>query len=411
MFKKTRLRLTLLHSIVFTLFILVMGFVIYDYVHTYIYKDVDHSLLDAVGQLEKEHRLMPNMKPPGVNPQQSVSVAVWSEDGQLLNPDNVFDEAIITKNRKKLIPEKQKVLKDVALQEVKYRVISVEAILQGNPVTVTFIRNIDVENQVMSRLLHIMIVGCVVGIIFAVAAGFFLAARALRPIKHAWDKQQQFVSDASHEIRTPIAVIQSRGEVLLQSPQATIQEKADDVSVILKECRRLTKLVKNLLTLARSDSNTIQLDRKKFALNELLQDIVGHYAEFAQFQGKEISLAPLPAITFYGDRDRIHQLLIILLDNAMKYTDKHGVVKLSAYETKHTINIEVADNGIGRKEEELANIFDRFYQVDKSRSKTDSLGLGLSIAVWIVEQHEGKIKVKSQWGSGSCFTIVFPKKH
>ena len=115
----------------------------------------------------------------------------------------------------------------------------------------------------------------------------FLAGRALVPIQNSWEKQQQFVSDASHELRTPLAVIQSKTDVLFQSPSATIEEKAMDISTISKECRRLSKLVSNLLLLARSDSNQIEMDKKTFELDKLLEEIVAPYKEIASYQEKK----------------------------------------------------------------------------------------------------------------------------
>jgi signal transduction histidine kinase len=218
------------------------------------------------------------------------------------------------------------------------------------------------------------------------------------------------VSDASHELRTPLSVIQTRAEILIQDPVATIQDKLPDISVVLKECRRLSRLVGNLLTLARSDSNVIEMDKKEFYLDELLDEIAEHFSEVAMFQNKKISVTSAPPITFYGDKDRIHQLLIILLDNAMKYTGENGEIKLSCYQTKHQIGLVVEDNGIGIKEEDIPKIFDRFYQVSKSRTKSDSLGLGLSIAQWIVEKHSGKFKVDSKPGKGTRFEIQFSKR-
>lgn len=238
---------------------------------------------------------------------------------------------------------------------------------------------------------------------------FFLAGRALIPIQNSWEKQQQFVSDASHELRTPLAVIQSKTDVLFQSPSATIEEKAVDISTISKECRRLSKLVSNLLLLARSDSNQIEMDKKTFELDKLLEEIINPYKEIASYQEKAMILKVERDITFMGDRERIHQMMVILLDNAMKYTNEDGHIQIDCTQTSNSIRIRVKDNGIGVKEEDIPNLFDRFYQGDKARSMSEGAGLGLSIANWIVEKHYGKISVESKWGEGTCFEVIFPK--
>lgn len=238
---------------------------------------------------------------------------------------------------------------------------------------------------------------------------FFLAGRALVPIQSSWEKQQQFVSDASHELRTPLAVIQSKTDVLFQSPSATIEEKAMDISTISKECRRLSKLVSNLLLLARSDSNQIEMDKKTFELDKLLEEIVAPYKEIASYQEKEMMLKVERGVSFMGDRERIHQMMVILLDNAMKYTNKGGHIQIDCTQTSSSIRIQVKDDGIGVKEEDIPKLFDRFYQGDKARSTSEGAGLGLSIANWIVEKHYGKISVESKWGDGTCFEVIFPK--
>ncbi|MBB2482767.1 HAMP domain-containing histidine kinase [Bacillus sp. APMAM] len=404
MFKKTRINLTILNSIVFILIISILGSMIYSYIRIYVYRDADHSLQDMVGRVGLTGEI-PKLGVQGRDPRNNIIVLIWNEKNELLNKNAIQDNY-----QDRFIPHTFDKIQTIAVEGFYFHTISVQATMNNQPVKLEFIRNVDIERNILRRLLLMMLIGGAIGIILAIAAGLFLAERALRPIKNAWDKQQQFVSDASHELRTPLTVIQTRGDLLLQTPEATIQDKLPDISIILKECRRLAKLVANLLTLARSDSNDLEIERKDFYLDELLRDIVEHFSEVASFQGKTITLTSAPPITFFGDRDRIHQLIVILLDNAMKYTGDNGIIELSCFETKSHIGLTVKDNGIGMKEENLAHIFDRFYQVDKSRTKSESLGLGLSIAQWIIDKHAGKIRVESKLGKGTKFEILFSKR-
>jgi two-component system sensor histidine kinase CiaH len=407
MFQKTRLTLTILNSLVFILLISILGSVIYDYVQHNVYKDVDGSLIKSIQRTEMTGQIPGFEGPPG---DFHIIVLMWNENNQIMNSDPRPETSFFKEHQSALLPQTFETLQDINIDDFYFRTISIRAKFNGEPVKLQFIRNIDAEKSMLNRLLIIMIIGCGIGSVLAIIAGFFLAERALLPIKKAWDKQQQFVSDASHELRTPLAVIQSRVELLLQNPSAIIQDKIVDISTVLGECRRLSKLVANLLTLARSDSNEIEIEKKEFSLDKLLGEIVEHYSEVAMYQGKKISLLSAPPITFIGDKDRIHQLIVILLDNAMKYTDEDGEITLSCYETKNHIGITVEDNGIGIKEEDIPRIFDRFYQVDKSRTKSESLGLGLSIASWIVEKHGGKIKVQSKLREGTRFEVQFLKR-
>ena len=182
-----------------------------------------------------------------------------------------------------------------------------------------------------------------------------------------------------------------------------------DISTISKECRRLSKLVSNLLLLARSDSNQIEMDKKIFELDKLLEEIVAPYKEIASYQEKEMILKVERGVSFMGDRERIHQMMVILLDNAMKYTNEGGHIQIDCTQTSSSIRIHVKDDGIGVKEEDIPKLFDRFYQGDRARSTSEGAGLGLSIANWIVEKHYGKISVESKWGDGTCFEVIFPK--
>ncbi|MER2061089.1 MAG: HAMP domain-containing sensor histidine kinase, partial [Niallia sp.] len=265
------------------------------------------------------------------------------------------------------------------------------------------------EESMLDQLIIIMTVGISIGSILAVIAGYFLAGRALIPIQRSWEAQQQFVSDASHELRTPLAVIQSRADVLFQKPEATIRERALDISVISKETRRLSKLVTNLLTLARSDSNQVEIAKTQFALEEVIHDVVNQYVDIADFQGKKIYATVKNKLSFIGDKERIHQLLVILVDNSMKFTLEGGEIQLLAMEKANTVIIQVKDSGIGIPKEEISKVFNRFYQVEQSRTNREGAGLGLSIAKWIVEKHNGAIKVDSTLEKGTTFEMSFPK--
>jgi hypothetical protein len=246
-------------------------------------------------------------------------------------------------------------------------------------------------------------------VICAVASGYFLAGRALVPITNAWQKQQEFVSDASHELRTPLAVIQAKTDLLFRSPGATIQEKILDVSTISNESRRLSKLVTNLLTLARSDSDQIEMKKSDFQLDELLKEIIQQYEEIAIYQEKLLRLEAAESVPFFADKERIHQLIVILLDNAMKYTREGGEILLSCTQSHSSIFFQVKDNGIGIPETDIPKIFDRFFQSDKARTAAEGTGLGLSIAKWIIEKHHGKTKVTSTHNKGTTIEIIFPK--
>lgn len=411
MFQRTRIRLTILNSLVFIILIGVLVTVIYSYAQSRLYRDVNSDLLEAVeriaepeqrGPLEQPDRLPKGPRDP------RIALLIWNNNNELMTLNE--DVTLFTDNESKFRPKELMKLQDIEAEGFHFRTIAINVEHPNfGEITIQFVRNITSEKDMLQKLLLIMVIGCCIGSVCAVGAGFFLAGRALIPIKEAWKKQQQFVSDASHELRTPLAVIQSKIDLLWRSPASTIQEKAVDISVISKEGRRLSKLVATLLTLARSDSDQLEIEKKEFSITKLLKELTEHYSEIASYQNKELVLDVPSSVFFTGDRERIHQLMVILLDNAMKYTEEGGKILISCSKSSHTVLIKIQDNGIGMAEENIPKIFDRFFQVDKSRTEEAGAGLGLAIAKWIIDKHHGKITVQSQVGVGTCFEVSLPK--
>lgn len=419
MFRQTHIRLTVLNSLVFIILISILGSIIYFYTENQLYKDVNQSLLEAVNHFENQPQQQQQLqqKPgPGdiatgprfMHRDPRILTLVWDKKNNLLAAQN--RESELFKGNEKLIrPKKLDTLQDVDVEHFSFRYIATHVYTDFGQVTIQVIRNVNSEKELLNRLLLIIAIGCGIGVICAIASGYFLAGRSLVPIKKAWQKQQQFVSDASHELRTPLAVIQAKTDLLFRAPSATIKDKIHDVSTISTESRRLSKLVANLLTLARSDSDQIEMKKQAFRLDELLKEITQHYEEIVSYQGKSIHLDAPESVKFMADKERIHQLIIILLDNAMKYTNEGGKIWLCCQKTSSSIILRVKDNGIGIAEQDIPKIFDRFYQSDKARTEAEGMGLGLSIAKWIIEKHHGKTKVESILGKGTMIEIIFPR--
>jgi heavy metal sensor kinase len=230
----------------------------------------------------------------------------------------------------------------------------------------------------------------------------------IRRLHDSFAQIRRFSADASHELRTPLTIM--RGEIELglrstKSPEA-YQELLEST---LEEILRLTAIVDNLLTLAKSDQGTAQADFSEVDLNELVRELYEDTELLAERKHIQVSLQGNAAITLVGDRGRLRQLFLNLVDNAIKYTPEGGTVALGLTRHDGTAVFEVTDSGIGIPPEELERIFDRFYRVDKARTREfGGSGLGLSIAKWIAEMHRGNIEVKSEPKRGSTFTVVLP---
>lgn len=269
--------------------------------------------------------------------------------------------------------------------------------------------NISAEVSMLHRLQMILLLGGFLGLLVAVAAGYYLANRALIPIRNSMEKQQQFVSDASHELRTPLSVIQAHAELLLRHPDHTIEQDSKHISMVLQETRRLGKLVSGLLTLARSDSNQLELDKRPVHLERIVQDGISKMTMLAEVKDIILRGEVESPILLQADEERLHQLLMVLMDNAVKYTPEGGVIRVACHKLSHTVYLEVEDTGIGIPPEHLPHIFDRFYRGDKARTRQEGgTGLGLAIAKWIVERHGGKIRIESKPGVGTRVLVILP---
>lgn len=227
-----------------------------------------------------------------------------------------------------------------------------------------------------------------------------------KPIYKSYKKQIEFVENASHELRTPLTIIQAKQELLLQEPNSKIIDKSEDINLTLKETKRLSKLVKELMSLARSDANEYKLNKEKVNIDSLIKEVVVPYEDFTKVKDKNIVLDLKYEKEINVDKNKITELLIILLDNAIKYTVEKDTITIKTYAKDGRCNIEVRDTGIGISDEGLKRVFDRFYREDKARSRaTGGTGLGLSIAHTIVSKHKGTIKAMHNEPKGTIILV------
>ncbi len=267
-------------------------------------------------------------------------------------------------------------------------------------------RSIEPQLKSLRRLLLILIGGGVVGLGLAAAGGYWLAGRALKPIRATMESQRAFVADASHELRTPLSLIRANAEMMQRHPTEPDAAFAED---IIKETDRLAYLVSQLLTLARSDAADAPLERTPVDVNQLAAEIARQMKILADEKQIAVNLHTDGVATVEGDEQRLGELLLILLDNSIKYTDAGGTVDLSVARSNGRVQIAVSDNGVGIPRESLPHVFNRFYRVDKARSRAiGGSGLGLAIARWIAEKHDGRIDVDSEPGKGTTVTVDLP---
>lgn len=239
--------------------------------------------------------------------------------------------------------------------------------------------------------------------------GISLTLLNMTPIHRLAAMEQEFVANVSHELRTPLTSIRMAAESLQLGAMGSEQMRAKFLSNIQREADRLTRLVNELLVVANLHGKPV-MHKNTFTFQELAQEVIGTLQPHADLNSVDLRLICSDALpTYIGDRDRLHQVLINLVDNAIKFTPASGKVTLALEMVDNAIQIRVIDSGIGIPPIDLPRIFDRFYRVDKSRSRvTGGVGLGLSIVKDIIEAHGGTIKVESEINKGTTFIITLP---
>jgi len=228
-------------------------------------------------------------------------------------------------------------------------------------------------------------------------------------LNDAINSQQQFVADAAHELRTPLAIIQGEIEITLRTT-CDMEEYGDTLKSNLEEVHRLSAITENLIALTRLDVGKQILDKENLNLIELVQSVIDRFLIVLHGRQISCSFSQTEPISFVGNKACLQQLLINLLDNAIKYSPDGSSVTITLTQDNENVKISIADEGIGILSTEIPLIFNRFYRVDKSRSShIKGSGLGLAIVKSIVDLHQGTIEVKSEEGKGSVVMVSLPK--
>ncbi|MFH0804701.1 MAG: HAMP domain-containing sensor histidine kinase, partial [Patescibacteria group bacterium] len=264
----------------------------------------------------------------------------------------------------------------------------------------------EIQNRVRGTLTLVNIGVLIVG----GTASYLLARRTLRPIAESLVAQRRFTADSSHELRTPLTAMRTEIEVALRDAKASREDYARIMRSNLEEVQRLERLSTGLLQLARYEEQGAPPPSTPTPLKSVADEALKKVEALAQQKRIPISHEQVTG-TVLGDHARLVELLVILLDNAIKYSTGNAAVVLASHESGRHVTLTVRDNGIGIKGSDLLHVFDRFYRANSSRSKhkVDGYGLGLPIAKQIVEQHHGSISIDSEPGEGTTVTVTLPR--
>ncbi len=258
------------------------------------------------------------------------------------------------------------------------------------------------ESTTLKHMVYSCLAVFLVAMLVFLGISILLSKWVIKPVETAWNQQRQFVSDASHELKTPLAVIMANAE-LIQSEDTPAEEKKKFSETILATTYQMRSLVENLLEMARGDNGTVKMNFVCVDLGELVSDAVLSFQLLYEEKGMGLRCAAAHGIQIQGSEQHLYQVMDVLLDNALKYSTPGGMVSVDLTQNGRCCNLSVSSPGEPISKEDLKNIFKRFYRADKARTMNGSYGLGLSIAESIVETHKGKIWAESENGYNTFF--------
>ncbi|MEP0923652.1 HAMP domain-containing sensor histidine kinase [Leptolyngbya sp. ST-U4] len=433
MFQATRRRLALWYTAVTAVLLLLFAIGVYGYVRNTLVERIDDTLSHVVEVVQRSLVIEPvNPDDLLANPRLKINLeASFRSNAEAIDDDHIdlewfspTGEVLWSTFSVPLnVPvhpssgETVRVQDDQLLRQVTQRVQVGRQVLGYLRVSHPWFEVTKPTRQLMVDLSLWM----VAGLIAVAGIGWLLSGLAMAPVKDSYQRLRQFTADASHELRNPIAVIQTNVQVALADPDPSLQQ--DQLQVIERLTRRLGRLVDDLLFLARQDSSLAPLKSDPIDLDYLLKEVIEEQQAIATDKNLALSFNPPTHKEGYrmqGDRDQISRLFTNLIGNALQYTPADGKVEVTLQRLKPNgiLQVQVKDTGIGIPAESLPHLFDRFYRVDPARSsnsskppgKTTGSGLGLAIAKVIVENHHGQIQVESTLHQGTTFTVTLPMR-
>lgn len=279
------------------------------------------------------------------------------------------------------------------------------SVYEINSYMVIFLDITSYQRTLINLFFTLLIVGVItLGAIFLIS--IFFSKRAVKPLEHAWQKQRQFIADASHELKTPVAIINANYDALLANREKTINSQIRWLEYIKIGTDRMTKLTNSLLTLAKIDDAHMPAQRAFFNLSAAAESTLASMQAAIAEKHIYVSAHIQPDVSVFSDEDQVKQIITALLDNAIKYTDENGTIAITVCANSQRVQFTVRNSGEGIPNQELPKLFDRFYRVDRSRTHTvASYGLGLPIAKAIADQLDADIQVQSVQGEYVEFSL------
>lgn len=402
-----------------------MTLIILQLMHVGIYATVDESLMKVGAGVEDYSTIaLSQTIVKSVTGQEGVAIApsdvkfrgqmvanthivVFDKDGNIMNDVDSFSGLQHLKLKKDQLSKisEQNVKTSYGLKEV-YRSITfpITNKIYKNAKYAAIVVNTTQLKEANDRYVNIIISLMAIFWLVSLGASLYLAKWSQKPILESYEKQKAFVENASHELRTPLAVLQNRLETLFRKPQATVMDNSENIASSLSEVRNMRILTTNLLELARRDDGLTP--KIEMMTPDFFDAIFQNYDMIAEENNKTFHYHNRVSDAFKSDKTLLKQLMTILFDNAIKYTAEDGCIEMTVLAKERQLLIRIADNGTGISEADKPKIFDRFYRVDKARTRQKGgFGLGLSLAKQIVNTLKGTITVRDNHPKGSIFEV------
>jgi heavy metal sensor kinase len=388
------------------------------------------------------------------------ALAVFDAEGQLLAERHARDQAQARLPELSLISSDQPILFNMPNSKPsrgQLRMVArrVQIVPRGPTYLVAICESFESVREELSLLRQVFLIAVPFELLLAGLGGWFLARKSLAPVvmmsegarrisaenlndrlpvanprdelgqlattfndllarvNTAFEQQRQFMADASHELRTPLHVLRTAAGVTLERPRRSEEEYRDALTMIDEQAQRLTHIVEEMFILARADAGRRPVERREFYLDELVAETVRAADVLAARKGLTVQLAEAAETPYRGDENLLRQMLLNLLDNAIKYTPAGGRISLQLRREGPTHLITISDTGAGIPVEAQPHVFERFYRADKARSRSETVngsgaGLGLSIARWVAEAHGGTVRLERSDPTGTTFAVALP---
>lgn len=265
---------------------------------------------------------------------------------------------------------------------------------------------VELESRYAS-LIEVFAAAAFVAMLLVAGGGYVLVRQSTAPVERSMNQMRRFMADAAHELRTPVTLLRTRAEVAL-AEERDPRRDAETLHAVVREVERVGAIVGDLLTLARADSGELPAVRKTVYLDDLASDAVESIRSLAAQHQVTVGIGSFEEAPITGDPVLVRRLLLILLDNAIKFTPVGGDVRLDVTVADGRRLVTITDTGVGIPPEDLPRVFERFFRSDTARQETDGAGLGLAIARWIADQHGASLGVRSKPGAGTTVTVSFP---